>query len=145
MSGPMSDCYVLSRERSAAAALAFLDAFVPQRSNCWDEDDPAEVLGVAPGPTFPELLRQLEVDRSLAYTLYFRNAADAAPYFAILAWCGDGALILGLCGGEDAPAAEALLVELEAFSGTQGYWSLEEPPVDSTPAFLARCRRRRPC
>jgi hypothetical protein len=40
----MSDCYVLSPDRSADFAMAFLDSFTPSRNQAWDAADPNDSL-----------------------------------------------------------------------------------------------------
>ena len=138
MSGPLSDCYVLAVSRSSADALRFLQTFVPDHTFQWDESDPSDVLGVSPGLTLPELTQFLEAHPQLSYSMYFRNNSGSAPYFAILSYCSDGALIYGLCGDEPEASAMALLNRLEAHAGSLGYWSVEEAPACSKQEFFTR-------
>jgi hypothetical protein len=102
----------------------------------WADSDPADALGAPPGLTLQELTRFLEERPSLAYTLYLRNNQDGSPYYAIVAYCQDGALIFGLSGDEDEGCS--LLSQLETHASSHGYWSVEEPPASSKAEFLAR-------
>lgn len=138
MSGPFSDCYVVAPSRCSADALLFLENFMPDCTPQWDESDPPDVLGTSTGLSLPELTQFLEGHPELSYTMYFRNNQDGAPYFAILIYCHDGALIFGLSGDESATSSATLLNRLEAFAGAKGYWCLEEAPVDSRREFASR-------
>jgi hypothetical protein len=136
--GPLSDCYVLATDRSARCALAFVARFVPDAVPRWDPIDPAEVIGAPPDLSPGQLAKYLEEHSSLSYSMYFRNTSGKSPYYAILAYCEDGSLILGLSGDEEESSAIELLEQLEAHSGSAGYWSLEEAPANSRDAFLTR-------
>jgi len=134
----------MAPERSASLALRFLDQFIPNREETWDPADPADVLGLPRGSSLEEIVRFLErhVDRD--YSMYFRNSADGSPYFAIMAYRRDGSLILGLSTVEGERMAEAELRRLEQFSGSQGYWSVEEGPLSGRAAFIERLEREYP-
>jgi hypothetical protein len=124
--------------------LRFLQAFMPDASPSWHPNDPSDVLGAPPGATLAQLTQFLQARPGLAYTLYFSNNASGPPYHAMLCYCEDGALILGLSGNESAPAARALLDRLEAHAGSKGYWSIEEAPPASAHEFTTRARQREP-
>jgi hypothetical protein len=134
----MSDCYVLATERSARLATSFVSHFVPSHTATWNPDDPREVLGLKSGASLAEIFGFLQDNPEKEYTVYLRNTREGSPYYAILAFCADGSLILGLSGDEDQTAATALLGQLEEFSGGKGYWSIEEPPEVSSASFLER-------
>ncbi len=138
MSGPMSDCYVLSPDRSADFALAFLDKFLPSREPTWDAADPIDILGVPPNHSLEDILKFLEDHAGRSYSIYLSNLEQRSPYYAILAYCEDGSLILGLSGDEDEQAALELLGRLEDFTGATGYWSVEEAPPGDRKEFSAR-------
>ncbi len=144
MQAPLTDCYVMASERSAGLALRFLDQFIPNREATWGPADPVDVLGVPSGSSLEEILRFLErhVDRD--YSMYLRNNADGSPYFAILAYRRDGSLILGLSTDEGEQMAQAELRRLEQFSGSKGYWSVEEGPLSGRAAFIERLEREHP-
>ena len=136
MPGPLSDCYVLSPDRSAAAALRFLDEFVPERSLACEPDDASEVLSIPLGSSVADAMGFLGRHPDRSYLMYFRNTAERSPYFAILSYGEDGSLVLGLSGDEDPAAASTLLRRLESFAGSMGYWSVEEAPAASRHEFL---------
>lgn len=138
MSGPMSDCYVLSPDRSADFALAFLNKFVPSREPTWDAGDPIDMLGVPPNHSLEDILKFLEIHADRSYSMYLSNLERRSPYYAILAYCEDGSLILGLSGDEDKQGALELLSRLEDFTGSPGYWSVEEAPPGDRKEFSAR-------
>lgn len=129
------DCYVLAPERTASVATRFLDRFLPCREESWDPDDPADSLGISPGHRFSELLEFLESQPTAEYTMYLRNTQSQQPGHAMLVWCSDGSLILGL---STAASGSGLLAELESFTGQRGYCGGEEPPVASSAEFRSR-------
>lgn len=137
MKGPMSDCYVLAPNRSATFALNFLNAFVPLREPAFDAMDPVAVLGVSPNDSLGDVLEFLEHHINRDYSMYFWNTEAKSPYYAILAYREDGCLILGLSGDAEQENAQHLLGRLESFSGSKGYWSVEEAPVGSREEFRA--------
>jgi len=143
MSGPMSDCYVLSLDRSADFALAFLDRFVPSREPTWDAADPIDILGIPPNHSLEEILKFLECHADRSYSMYLSNLKRRSPYYAILAYCEDGSLILGLSCDEDEQVARELLSRLEDFTGSTGYWSVEEAPPCDSKEFSARIDMQR--
>ena len=138
MSGPMSDCYVLSPDRSSDFALAFLDKFLPSREPTWDATDPVDILGVSPNHSLEDILRFLEDHADRSYSMYLSNLEQRPPYYAVLAYCEDGSLILGLSGDEDERVALELLSRLEEFAGSTGYWSAEEAPPGDREEFITR-------
>jgi len=144
MPGPMNDCYVIAPSRSAYLALEFLKHFVPSHEPTWDETDPAEVLGVARNASLEDVLEFLEQNVEREYTMYLRNRESTSPYFAILAYLDDGALIFGLSGDDEEQATLRMLDQLERFAGFRGYWGFEEPPAISREEFLARVRKGNP-
>jgi len=118
--------------------MSFVSRFVPTHKATWNPDDPSEVLGLSPGASLPEVFGFLQDNPEQEYVVYLRNTGEGSPYYAILSFCADGSLILGLSGDEDRTAATALLRQLEEFSGGKGYWSVEEAPTESRSAFLER-------
>lgn len=138
MKGPMSDCYVLAPNRSAALALNFLNEFFPLRDPAFDIEDPVAVLGVSPSASLGDVLEFLEHYINRDYSMYFRNTEAKPPYYAFLAYREDGCLILGLSGDPERENARELLERLEYFSGSKGYWSVEEAPVGSREDFYVR-------
>ena len=129
------DCYSMSPERNASTASRFLDRFVPNREAIWDPSDPTDVLGIRAGHGFTELLQFLELQRQAEYTMYFRNKESHQPGYAILAWCSDGSLILGL---STAGAGSSLLADLGSFTGSPGYCGGEEAPAATAAEFKSR-------
>jgi hypothetical protein len=138
MPGPMSDCYVLSPNRSADFALAFLDEFLPSREPTWNAAEPVDILGLSPNHSLKDILKFLEYHTDRSYSMYLRNLERRSPHYAILAYCEDGSLILGLSGDEDEQVAPELLSRLENFTGSTGYWSVEEAPPGDREEFGAR-------
>ena len=138
MPGPMSDCYVLSPNRSADFALAFLDRFLPSREPTWDATEPIDMLGASPNDSLEDILEFLECHADRGYSMYLRNLERRSPYYAILAYCEDGCLVLGLSGDEDEQVVMDLLSRLQDFAGSTGYWSVEEPPPRHREEFCAR-------
>jgi hypothetical protein len=136
--GGFSDCYVLAKNRTSETAFGFLEKFASNSEPCWDPIDPIEVIGSPEGLTIQQLTHFLELRPNLDYSMYFRNQSNAAPYYSILTYNPDGSLILGLSGDPNESCAIELLRELELYSGTQGYWTVEEAPVSSAEEFLAR-------
>ncbi len=118
--GPMGDCYVLAPDRSADFALAFLDTFVPSFEPTWEPGDPVDVLGVPPKHSLEDILIFFQYHTSRDYSMYLRNLEPRSPYYAILAYCEDGSLILGLSGDEDEQSALELLRRLGDFAGSRG-------------------------
>jgi hypothetical protein len=145
MPGPLSDCYVLAPRRSAEIAVQFLEHFMPERRPLFDPADPHEVLGLPKDSTDEEILSFLESNPTCAYSMYWSNRRDGAPYHAIVSFTHDGCLILGLSPSYDDEEALALdaLMQLEKFSASSlGYVSVEEPPAISREAFLSRAEAK---
>ncbi len=138
MPGPMSDCYVLAPDRSAAVALRFLTMFVPENTLACEPGDPADALGISADSGVVGIAAFLAEHPDRSYCLYFTNSTKRSPYFAILSYGEDGSLVLGLSGDEEPAAARALLGRLEHFAGSTGYWSVEEAPAGSRREFLSR-------
>ncbi len=137
MSGPFNDTYVLAPERSAALALSFLEQFGCGWEPLWDPNDFSVVLGMAAGSSLADVLLHLETDAASEHTLYFKAKSDDGPRFAILAFCEDGSLILGLSSieGDD---QTAVLARLEEFASSSGYVGWEEAPASSQQEFKLR-------
>jgi hypothetical protein len=141
MPGPLYDCYVLAPRRSAEIAARFLDRFIPERRPSFDPDDPHQVIGVPQGSTVEEVLRFLESNPTVPYTMYWSNERAGPPYNAILSFTEDGCLILGISPSydHDEVLARQTLAELKQFAASsQGYASVEEPPAGSRQEFLSR-------
>lgn len=94
--GPMADCYVLAPSRRSEVAREFLNQFMPRHTPTWDPSDLVEVLGVPRDSGRNEIFDFLERNSQAGYSLYLRNAHSDSPYYAILTYCEDGCLILGL-------------------------------------------------
>jgi len=131
---PYFDLYVLARERSAAVANHFLDAFVP------DRDQSAADYG------FPKYASQLEVvlksaAEAIQYceshpvetqSIYFRNLGTD-PAHAMLFFTSDGGLILGLSvlGRQD-----EWFGRLKEYARSEvGYITFESPPAATVAEF----------
>ena len=141
MPGPLIDCYVLAPARSAALARQFLDKFLPNRVPSFDAMDPVDVLGLADDSSLSDILESLAAQPTTAYSMYWRNAEEEPPYAGLLAFTGDGALILGLSPCEDDRVSEAASwIELmKQFADTDlAYWGVEEAPAESSSSFRRR-------
>jgi hypothetical protein len=135
------EVYVLSPERSALAAIRFLDAVMPRRRPATDDfpfpqfdDDPDVVL------THPEqVIDRLESFPRESYSMYWYNALPDDPVGCMLYYTEDQGLIVGVVVSESNAVAWlnrlALLV-----GGKYGYLTSEECPPDSTIEFIERCR-----
>jgi hypothetical protein len=144
MPGPLHDCYVLPPRRSADLAERFLAHFLPDREPMFAPEDPAEVLGLNGGSTVPEVLRFLEANPGLSYTMYWQNKKNASPFYAIVAFGSDGSLVLGLSPSfdDDRQGAIAVLADMKEFAVAEfAYAGVEEPPELSKLAFVARSQR----
>lgn len=139
-----NDIYVLAPERSAEAALRFLNAVTPDREPAADEyqfpedaeasdatfRDPADAIRYAAG-------RPGERQR-----LYFRNVATVGPAHAMVFFTGDGGMVLGVSvmARQEDPHREAAeiadwLDRLRTVSGAvAGYALYESPPPCGTAA-----------
>ena len=141
MPGPLVDCYVLAPERSAAVASLFLERFLPKRVPLFDSLDPSEVLGLPADSSLSDVLEHLEAQADTQYSMYWRNALEEPPYYGLLAFTADGALILGLspCADDRMSEAERWIEAMkESTVSDTAYWGVEEPPVETSSEFRSR-------
>jgi len=141
MKGPLFDCYVLAPERTADVAMAFLDRFLPERVAQFEACDPSDVLGVPRGTSIPDVAVFLEVNPSVAYSMYWRHRAEDSPVVATLAFTADAQLILGLscCYDDDPECADRTLGEMMAAVGAEyGYTAVEAAPALRRDDFIRR-------
>lgn len=139
MNGPLFDCYVLAPDRTADIAMAFLDRFLPDRVAQFEASDPSDVLGVPRGTPLRDVASFLEVNPSVAYSMYWRHRANDSPVVATLAFTADAHLILGLssCDDDDPECADRTLREMMAASGAEyGYTAVETAPALSREEFV---------
>ncbi len=139
------DCYVLSPVRSASVVLAFLDRFLPRHEPSYERDDPHQVLGLAAGASFDEVLRFLERHLDRKYTFYWRNSEHSDPLHGMAAFNADGSLVLGLSIGTDSnartnpdPVARPWLERMCLVTAARKVaWGLELPPPTNARRFSA--------
>jgi hypothetical protein len=132
---------VLAPERSAALANQFLDQFLPERVPAFDILDPIEVLCLPANSSLSDVLQYLEAETNTNYSMYWRNAREESPYFGILTFTADGALILGLSPGADDQMSEAerWIEAMKEFTVSDlAYWGVEESPVGTSSEFRER-------
>lgn len=143
MPGPLVDIYVLAKSRSAKVAEEFLDFFIPKRKPAFHDDDPSEVLGFEGVKDISKLFELLEKNENKEYSFYWRNIEEIEPYCAIVSYCSDGSLILGLSPVTDEEWDEALtyLDKLKLFCGVEhGFRAMEYPPPASKKEYFEACK-----
>ena len=129
------DVYVLSRDRSKATVLRFLDRFLPDREET-QEDYSLPHLSDAPHIFFAsqdELLDYLESHPSEPYALYWQSAVADDPRNAMVFPTSDGCMIYGLSVEQ---RARRYLSEVMSFlKEGKGYVAFECPPPTTAAAF----------
>jgi hypothetical protein len=134
---PYHDIYVLARERSAAEAEQFLEAFAPNRVQSAAEYTFPERAG-KPGPVFTaalEAIRYAALCPGAEQRFYFRNL-DEGPDHIMLFFTSDGGLILGLSVAWN---EERAFAQLKRHAGSEiGYITFECPPKDTAAEFIRR-------
>jgi hypothetical protein len=136
----LADVYVLANERTAAAAVSFLDRFLPNRVAA-AEDYPVPEYADPPRRVFSDSADVIEwcaarPDRS--YAVYWLNAQpDSEPHSAHVFFLSDGGMVLGLSTNRHgAGEPEELMRQLRSFAGSHvGYCTHEQPPAQSTDEF----------
>ena len=137
---PYSDVYVLSRERSAAAADQFLNMFAPDREHSAEDyvfpqyaDQPVAVVKSA-----MEAIRYCEEHPAEEQGMYFRNLG-AGPAHAMLFFTSDGGLIFGLSVVE---REDEWFTRLKEYAGSEvGYITFEVPPPGTSTEFKEQAAR----
>jgi len=136
-----SEVYVLCQERSADAAVRFLDKFLPVRRGVAEEYYYPEN---SDKPTFhttdeAQLIAHLVQIPKSKYGIYWDQEAVSEPSLAMLFFTEDGGMIAGLAVPEE--ASKRYLGELaQDVRGRFGMVSFEERPPDTTEEFIYRCR-----
>lgn len=132
----------LSCERSRAAALAFLNEFLPKRNAAADEYPYPEF---APEPTDvyvteQQILDRLDAEPCATYALYWDSASEGEPYGAMLFFLRDSSLVVGL--DVQSESIEYWLQRLAVSVGADfGYVTGSVPPPDTAQEFRAACAR----
>jgi hypothetical protein len=129
------DIYVLSRDRSKATAVRFLDHFLPHRDELTDEyavprygDPPDITFDTADG-----LLGHIEHHPDEPHAIYWASKVPGDPRFAMLFPTADGHAVYGLSAEQN---ERELLADLMAFlNSAKGYIDFENLPADNAPAF----------
>jgi hypothetical protein len=136
----LADVYVLANERTAAAVVAFLDHFLPNRVAA-AEDYPVPEYADPPQRVFADPADVIEWCASRAdqsYAVYWLNGRTSSePHSAHVFFLSDGGMVLGLSIGQNgAGEPDELLRHLRSFVGSHvGYWTHEHPPAQSTDEF----------
>ncbi len=138
MPGPLIDNYVFISERNSKSIFEFLEHFVPEREPSWHPDDPYELLNISDRGTVEELIEFICRCEDLEYSFYWRNRKSCEPYNAMVVFCEDGGLVLGLSATTDShwELARDYLHKMKVFCGVDsGFCSLEYPPPSSKDEF----------
>ena len=138
MSGGYFDVYVLARQRSADAAIEFLDHFAPIREQLdGDYSFPqysgtSEVVFDKP----MDAIHYCEKHPAESQSLYFQNLRSG-PVHAMIFFTSDGEMIFGLSVPEGDDGLEKdCLNQLKEFARTSiGYIDFEAPPPDTAAEF----------
>ncbi len=137
---PQCELYAVCDARSAAAATAFLDAFLPARVEA-AVDYPVPALSDSPEHTYTDvadLLAALERRGGEEYAVYWNRAGRGDPHQAMLMFTADGGMIAGLATSRPDPGA--LLQELaQTVRGNFAVVVLEQRPPDTLAEFRALC------
>lgn len=136
-----SDIYVISDKRDSKSIEAFLDHFLPHRTESADE---YEVPQFSDSPkvlfkTAQELIEYCEENRDIEHSIYWRATKSSKPEHGMVFYLNDGFVIYGVStDASDQEYAAYLLNKLKKFlNATHGYIGHEaSPDVDSYSEFL---------
>ena len=139
--GGFFDIYVLSRDRSWASAMSFLDRFLPNRKETADDynvpnnsDRPRACFDDIDG-----LFTYLEQHPNEPHAIYWTSEAQGDPRCAMVFPTADGQMVYGLSveGNE-----HRFLADLMTFlNSAEGYIDFEAPPPDNASAFVDAARK----
>lgn len=138
---PYADIYALAPRRTTDVVRQFLARFAPEREEMTEnyEVPQYETAAVLSFDSADALIDDLASNRTVPYSIYWKNTGSDGPAFVMAFFTTDEALILGLsCVEED---SLRWLDALTDFAGTSAACVLfEQPPPDSAAEFLRLCR-----
>ena len=135
------EVYVLCESRSKVTAMAFLDAFLPDRKSSSEEfpfpefsDSPQNVYFSA-----GEVMSRLEHEPSQSYSLHWGSTGSRKVSQAMIFFTRDGAMIAGLVVS-NLEADETLVKIARIVEGQFGFLTTENPPPETCTEFIDLCR-----
>lgn len=133
------EVYVLCESRSATAAHAFLETFLPERTPLPEYPFPELVdLPVEMIRSPEELILRLEIESCESYSLHWNSTSNQGPRQAMLFYSEDGSMVAGLvvCSSE---VDESLLKLAQRVNGRFGYISGDQPPPATSAGLIEIC------
>jgi hypothetical protein len=148
----LADCYVLcgGSKRTPTFARAFLDYFVPNRTETCEEYDfwlPDQLgpIATAEFTNADEAVAYMCAQPGSRYAIYWRNANESTLRFAMIFFLEEGSLIAGVSCNSSRNGSgleEHYLKQLQDFCGSDVcYITYEEPPATTTAEFLQLAKR----
>jgi hypothetical protein len=131
-----ADIYVLAKSRTGVAVSEFLDYFAPTREETADEyripqysDSPHTIFRSS-----SEIISYCCSHISEPYSVYWKNAGNSGPTFAMVFFTSDGFLILGLSVDEGMDKRYFFELQKQTKSNI-GYVTFECPPPGTAVEF----------
>lgn len=147
--GYFADCYVLTNRRTKEIVNKFLETFVPQREESTDVYELPQYQEKT-DITFEkdsDLIDYVVQNKSIPYTIYWRNAEKLDLRNIMCFFTNDGELILGLSTETKFPNTEIedfYFKKLQEFAESEiGLITYEEPAPDNAKEFKEMIKARK--
>lgn len=147
--GYFADCYVLTNNRTKETVNNFLETFVPQRKESADiyelpqYQEKTEIIFEKDS----ELIDYLVQNKSIPYSIYWRNTEKSDLRHIMCFFTNDGELILGLSTETKFPNSEIediYFKELQEFAESEiGLITYEEPAPNNANEFIEMIKARK--